>query len=226
MDERVIRPGRRVGRPGRFRHRWRYANRQRRSRNVVSNNSCYSNGSSGDFNGICVFGAGSNDNLVTNDYCYYNGSIGIGGGHGISIDGVSTGLNFNNIVSGNTCTTNKQLGIELRYAESTRVINNICLNNNQNRIVDTAGIGLDRYVSYSIITGNQAFDNQNKSTQIYGISETPGKNNDYNIVTDNIVYGNIRTQVLVTGANSIALNNLSESPSNGYPLEYTFVGSN
>lgn len=129
--------------------------------------------------------------------------------YGIQIRNNSAGTIKGIVCSNNICSLNGREGIILQGLPNTVISNNQCFNNSQSSAGGYAGITLTDdtdYVTYSIVIGNRCFDTQASKTQKYGIWER--NNSDYNIITNNIVNGNLTGSIVTIGGNSEVSHNI------------------
>ena len=103
-------------------------------------------------------------------------------------------------VTGNVIADAYWNGIHIYYSNFSTVSNNIISDCGKNATSWQAGIVLEYYSTSNIITGNN-IDNP-ALTQEYGIVETSGGTNNYNVITACIVYGATVANIITNGANS------------------------
>ena len=105
------------------------------------------------------------------------------------------------VIDGNFVQENDSDGITLSATQNCTVTNNICKNNGQT--IGGSGIYIDPDSDNNLAIGNRCFDDQAVKTQDYGL----GANGDYNLVSDNILFGNDLAS-MVCSATTIASKNV------------------
>jgi parallel beta-helix repeat protein len=117
-----------------------------------------------------------------------------------------------NLIDGNFISHSQQHGIRIRRSSHNVISNNKLMYNSQFDGDGKEEIALEyykgKYSTYNIIIGNHIQADKAK----YGIRETH-ENNDYNIVTNNIVSGTLQQDIVIKGLNSVAENNITSDSS-------------
>ena len=109
---------------------------------------------------------------------------------------------FGSVIDGNFVQENDSDGITIGLGtQNCTVTNNICKNNGQT--LGGSGIYIDPDSDNNLAIGNRCFDDQAVKTQDYGL----GANGDYNLVSDNILFGNDLAS-MVCSATTIASKNV------------------
>jgi len=157
---------------------------------IVSNNIVADN----NFDSTCI-GIGVSDscsNCIVSDNYILNNYLGIQ---------VNTG-DKGNIIKNNIVKFNKGTGITITDTRNTIISGNLCENN-----ASLPGLGYGIYLSATsrdnIITENRCFDSQTTKTQERGIYS----DGSFNIIANNILFGN-KTAQLTNGANCSLSNNI------------------
>jgi parallel beta-helix repeat protein len=132
----------------------------------------------------------SSDCVISNNTCFNNY-------YGIYVFQVGQG----SIIDGNFVKQSDTDGITLATTQNCTVTNNICKNNG--KTVGGSGIYVDPDSDNNILIGNRCYDDQTVKTQDYGL----GANGEYNLVSDNILFGNDLAS-MVCSATTIASKNV------------------
>ena len=127
---------------------------------------------------------------------------------GLVIAGQPSNANYNTISNSNIISSHHN-GIRIISGAYNKIQNNVIKDSSQKTNNTYDDISLEAistpYTSYNIITGNLIrATGSNKSK--YGIWE--GSNEDYNIITNNIVQGAVTANISTQGANTIKDNNI------------------
>ncbi|HIC19698.1 TPA: right-handed parallel beta-helix repeat-containing protein [Candidatus Poribacteria bacterium] len=135
--------------------------------------------------------------VVSNSTFHGNGRYGIGG--------LGDGGDQYNLVANNTCVDNARHGIEASGGKNNTISSNICLNNSQEEAGKYSGIGLCD-VTGMTVNANRCLDDQEISTQGYGIEEK-GESNQ-NLIVANHCQGNLCGGIMTIGDRTKCTENL------------------
>lgn len=135
--------------------------------------------------------------VVSNSTFHGDGRYGIGG--------LGGGGDQYNLVVNNTCVDNACHGIEASCGKNNTISSNICLNNSQEEVGKYSGIGLHD-VTGMLVNANRCLDDQEISTQGYGIEEQ-GESNQ-NLIVANHCQGNRYSGIMTVGDHTKCTENL------------------
>ena len=162
---------------------------------IVIGNHVYNNGAS-----AVSFCAGACYCTISNNVLKRNNT------HGIN--GLGSGGDKYNIIISNIITENKRHGISCDGEGDNTITNNIVMNNSKESPGKYSGIWMA--CTNTTVSNNRCLDNQKQRTQKYGIEEVGSS--DYNIITGNLLIGNLEGNGLFTvGRNDVISNNITEA---------------
>ena len=171
----------------------------------VIGNECYDNSGAG----IAALGSSS---AITVDSIVIRGNISHdNAGHGIVLGELTVASKVSSSqICGNESYRNDLNGIMVTGSGymGTRVENNSTYNNAFSG-ANQSGIVIDN-VTYCIVAGNTAYDNQTTKTQRYGIATVDSEANA--TISDNLVIGNLSGPMLLQGSGDIVDGNRGYNP--------------
>lgn len=113
-------------------------------------------------------------------------------------------------ITGCVSDLNERHGIYLLAADNCQVVGNNCRNNN--RLGAKSGDGIHLHTALdNVIIGNRCNDTQSTKTQAYGIEEESAASNDRNLFMGNNLRDNNDGSLIVSGTNSVAVNNITSA---------------
>ena len=137
---------------------------------IVSNNTCYSNGTGTSVGDGIYFGNAYSGSIgkeihavISGNICYSNGLTTSGTGNGILIE------NFQHVtVSGNRCYENGVSGCKVDTCDNVQIEGNVFYNNNNDVLSNASGLVIDACTEATIL-GNHFYDTQGTITQDWGV---------------------------------------------------------
>jgi parallel beta-helix repeat protein len=122
---------------------------------------------------------------------------------GIFVSQIAAGDNGGSVIDGNYCFSNGRSGIEINdQTEKCVISNNVCENNGQNQTA--FGIDIVTGANNNLVIGNRCYDSQGVKTQSVGLVV----NGNYNLISDNILFGNKDFSMVNNASTTITSKNI------------------
>lgn len=158
--------------------------------------------------GIGIRLSDNSTNCIVSNNIVFNSDLA-----GILVSQIAATDDGGSVIDGNYCHSNKGSGIYINANTQKCVIsNNVCENNGQ--LPTAHGIDLLADADNNIVVGNRCYDTQNVKTQSVGIVA----NGAYNLVSDNICFGNKDFSMVCSATTIVSKNVLTASAQMNYSV--------